>query len=338
MESFFLSIKNVNHFTSDRNITLAHAVIVKRPFIEAKLLVNGLYQREYTVDSKGQIQAQIEWTNNLDTKINDLSISAKISGNAVNEKTINAQQGFYDSAKDTITWDKNSVRGFSEVNPSDTGSVGFNISLLSLFSAGGGMIIDPTVKIEVSISGKQSSSSFETQNLSNSASSIIRVISDVGFSAKALYFSGPFSNTGPIPPKAENETTYTITWSVSNTANNVSKAVARSSLPSWVRFVGPISPTDEDLNYNPSTKEIVWNVGNIPKGTGITTPDHSVSFQVAISPSLSQVGTKPVLIRDVVLTGHDNFANVDVRANKSSLTTGLDSDPLLPSSGGIVVE
>lgn len=318
--------------------SLARAVTVKKPFIEAKVLVNGVYQREYAVNSKGQIQGQIEWTNNLDTKINDLSIVAKISGNAVNRKTINGQQGFYDSAKDIITWDKNSIRGFDEVNPSETGSVGFNISLLSLFSAGGGMLVDPTIKIEVSISGKQLSSGFDTQSLSNSASSIIRIISDVGFSAKALYFSGPFSNTGPIPPKAENETTYTITWSVSNTANNISKAVARSSLPSWVRFVGPIMPLDEDLNYNPSTKEIIWNVGSIPKGTGITTADHSVSFQVAFSPSLSQVGTRPVLVRDVVLTGHDNFANVDVRASKTSLTTLLDSDPMLPIGGGTVVE
>ncbi|MDO8659992.1 MAG: hypothetical protein Q7K54_05350 [Candidatus Parcubacteria bacterium] len=318
--------------------SLAHVVTVKRPFIEARLLVNGVYQREYAVDSKGQIQGQIEWTNNLDTKINDLSIVAKISGNAVNRKTINAQQGFYDSAKNAIIWDKNSIKGFSEVSPGDTGSVGFSVSPLSLFSAGGGMLVDPSINVEVSISSKQLATGYDTQNLTNSASSVIRMISDVGLSAKALYYSGPFSNTGPIPPKVENETTYTITWSVSNTANNVSKAIVRSALPPWIRFVGPISPMDEDLNYNPSTKEIVWNVGNIGKGTGITAADRSVSFQVVFSPSLSQVQTSPVLVRDAVLTGHDNFANVNVRASKSSLNTRLDNDPLSPPSGGTVVE
>ena len=200
------------------------------------------------------------------------------------------------------------------------------------------MLSDPSIKVEVSISGKQLSTGYETQNLDNSVSSIIRIISDIGFNAKALYYSGPFANTGTIPPKIENETTYTITWSVSNTANNISKAVVRSSLSSWVRFVGPISPSDEDLNYNPSTKEIVWNVGNIGKGAGITVADHSVSFQVVLSPSLSQVGTSPVLTRDAVLTGHDNFANVDVRASKTSLNTNLTNDPLFPPAGGTVVE
>ncbi len=318
--------------------SLAHVVAIKKPFIEARFFVNGVYRREYAVDSKGQIQGQIEWTNNLDTKINDVTIVAKISGNAVNRKTINTQQGFYDSAKDTIIWDKNSVGVFNEVNPGDSGSVGFTVSPLSLFSAGGGMLSDPSIKVEVSISGKQLSTGYETQNLDNSVSSIIRIISDIGFNAKALYYSGPFANTGTIPPKIENETTYTITWSVSNTANNISKAVVRSSLSSWVRFVGPISPSDEDLNYNPSTKEIVWNVGNIGKGAGITVADHSVSFQVVLSPSLSQVGTSPVLTRDAVLTGHDNFANVDVRASKTSLNTNLTNDPLFPPAGGTVVE
>lgn len=318
--------------------SVAHVVTVKKPFIEAKLFVNGVYQREYAVDSKGTINAQIQWVNNLDTRVNDLSITAKISGNALNRRTISAQQGFYNSANDTIVWDKNYVSGFSEVNPGDSGSVGFNVSPLSLFSASGGMIADPSIKVEISISGKQLATGYETQNLINSDSSIIKIISNVGFNAKVLYYSGAFSNIGPIPPKVENETTYTINWSVSNTANNVSKAVARSSLPPWVRFMGTISPSSEDLTYNPSTREIVWNLGTIPKGAGITGADRSVSFQIAFSPSLSQVNTRPLLIRDTVLTGYDNFANVNVRANETSLNTTLDNDPSAPFGSGVVIE
>ena len=111
-----------------------------------------------------------------------------------------------------------------------------------------------------------------------------------------------------------------------------------SSLPSWVRFVGPFTPSAEDLVYNPSTKEITWNIGRIPKGTGITTADRSVSFQIGFTPSLSQRGTTPVLVNDAVLTGHDDFANVDVRVSKTSLRIKLDNDPTFPSDGGIVAE
>ena len=320
--------------------SLSHSVTIKKPFIETKLSINGAHQREYALNIKTSLSGTINWSNNLDTKINDLEIKAKISGNAVDRKTINTKDGFYNSlgGEDVIVWNKNFVDEFKEVNPGDSGAVSFSVSPLSLFSATGGLLSDPSIKIDVSISGKQAIAGYATQDLNNSDSGIVRIISDVGFTTKALYYSGPFVNKGPIPPKVGEETTYTIQWSLSNTANNISKAVIRSSLPFWMRFVGPITPSAEDLTYNPSTKEIIWNIGRISKGTGIIAADRSVSFQVAFTPSLSQVNTTPILINDAVLTGHDDFANVDVKVSKTSLRTKLDNDPLFPSSGDKVIE
>jgi len=318
--------------------SLSHVVVVKKPFIEANLFVNGVYEREYATDAKTSVRGEIRWINNLDTKVNDLEIRAKISGNAFDRKTINAQQGFYDSLNDTIVWDKNSRNGFSEVDPGDSGSVSFSVSPLSLISAGDGLVSDPSIKIDISISGKQLIAGYANTDLKNSESAIVRIISDVGFTTKALYYSGPFSNTGPIPPKVENETSYTIVWSLSNTTNNVSKGVVRSTLPSWVKFVGTISPAGEDLTYNPSTREIVWNIGRVPRGTGLLTASRSVSFQIVFTPSLSQIHTIPVIINDSILTGYDDFAKVDLRVNKISLRTQLDNDPMFPSGGATVVE
>lgn len=318
--------------------SLGQTVQIEKPSIEAKLFVNGVYQREYAVDSKSKVVAQIEWVNNLDTAINDLQISAKLSGNALDRKSIVAERGFYNSSSDTIVWDKNYQNGFAEVNPGQAGSVAFSFNPVSLFSGASGMLSSPMVNIDVSISGKQAVTGFETKKLDSGESKVIRVISDVGLATKALYYSGAFENSGLIPPQAEKETTYTIVWSFSNTANNISKAVVRSTLPPWVRFVGPISPASEDLNYNASTKEITWNVGNIPKGTGITTKDRQVSFKIGFTPSLSQVGSVPVIINDTTLTGHDDFANVDIRVNKSALYTRLPNDPLFPPNGERVVE
>lgn len=318
--------------------SLEHTILIKKSSIEARLLVNGVYQREYAIDTKTPIQGQIQWSNNLETKINNLEIRAKISGNAVNRKTIIVGQGYYNSSQDLIVWDKNSQNNFAEVNPGDSGSVSFSLSPLSLFSAAGGIVSSPTINIDVSVTGQQAQSGGAVTQLSNSESKIIRIISDLGLSNKALYYSGPFTNTGPIPPKVEQKTTYTIVWSLSNTANNISKAQIRSTLPPWVRFLGLFSPASEDLSFDASTKEIVWNIGGIPRGTGITEAGRTVSFQVELTPSLSQVGTTPTIINDTILTGHDDFANVDVRVNKASLDTRLLSDPNFPANGSRVVE
>jgi hypothetical protein len=336
-------IKSGSQSTKDKYLlgeifnSVSPMVLVRKPFIETRLSVNGAFGREYATDVDTPIRGSIEWINNLDTKLNDLEIKAKITGNAFNEKTIDGEEGFYDSATDTIIWDRNAVNDFKEINPGDSGTVNFTIPPISLVT-NNKILIDPVVNIEISISGKQMLEGYSVKDLNNFESATVRVISNVGFKNKILYYSGDFTNTGPIPPKVENKTTYTVVWSLTNTANNVSKSVVRSTLPSWVSFVGTVSPASEDLVYNPSSREILWNVGTIAKGAGITKVPKSVSFQVSISPSLSQAGRAPTLINDAILTGHDDFANVNVRVANGPQNTQLSSDPLFPANGGAVVE
>lgn len=316
--------------------SIQSTIAVQKPFIEADLVINGVSQKEYMASSTTPIAVQIQYANNLNTSVNDFQIVAKLSGNAFDPKTVKAQQGFYDSSANTITWDSNSNSQFQEINPGDTGTVAFSVSPLSLYSAAGGMLSSPTISIEVDIAGKQAVQGFATNQLTNSSSADIKIVSDIGFSAKALYSSGPFTNTGPIPPKVGEATTYTVVWSLSNTANSISNVEVTSTLPAWMTFVGPFSPANENLIYNPSTREITWGADRIPAGAGIVGDPRSVSFQVSFTPSLSQVGTIPDIVSSATLTGHDDFANVDVKVNKGALNTQLGSDPSFPNNGSIV--
>lgn len=318
--------------------SLSHTLAIKKPFIEAQLVVNGAYDREYAVSTRSTIQGQIRWRNNLDTKINDLVITARITGNAFDRKTINAQQGFFNSAEDYLIWDKNSIKDFAEVTSGEAGAVGFSVSPIALFSAEGGLVNSPTVNIEVSISGKQALEGNVLKELKNSESKTVKIISDTTFASSGLYYSGPFKNTGPMPPKAEQETSYTITWTLSNTSNTISKAQVKATLPSWVRYVGQASPASESLVYNSAAREVVWNAGTIQKGAGITGASKEVSFQVALTPSISQVGEAPVLVNSSVLTGHDDFANVGIEVKRSAITTRISNDPLFLPENSRVVE
>lgn len=318
--------------------SLGHTVAIKKPFIAGKLFINGVYQREYATDSKTPIQGQITWTNNLDTNINDLEITAKISGNAFDRKTIKTNTGFYNSAQNIIVWDKNYEEDFASVSPGASGAVNFSVTPLPLYSASVGMLSEPTININISVSGKQLLDGNVVKTVVSSESKIVRIISDVGLGAKALYYSGAFVNTGPIPPKVEKETTYTVVWNLSNTSNNISKAQLKATLPAYMKFVGTIKPNTENLTYNSYNREITWNIGGIPRGTGITNASREVSFQVAFTPSLSQVGQTPVIINEAVLTGHDDFANVDVRASRGVLNTKLSNDATFPSNGAVVIE
>ena len=316
--------------------SFSHTIAIRKPFVATELIVNGSAGREYAVDTKTPIRGEIRWLNNLDTKINNLEIRLKLSGNALDRRSVEVEDGRYDSLNDVIIWDKNYQSELQEVDPGGGGSVSFSLSSLPLLSSGE-VVRDPLIRLEASVAGEQALAD-EMKSVNNSDTKTVRIISDIGFASKALHFSGPFQDTGPVPPRVEQETTYTIVWTLTNTANSISKTRVVSTLPPWARFLGPVSPAAENLTYNSGAKEIVWEVGNLNRGAGILGPGREVAFQVAIIPSLSQVGTAPTILNDAALTGHDDFANVNIRVNKSSLNTRLSNDPLFPPSGDRVVE
>ncbi|MDQ3076083.1 MAG: DUF11 domain-containing protein [bacterium] len=318
--------------------SLSYAVMVQKPFIATKLFINGVYDRDYAIDSRTPILAEIKYTNNLGTKINDLEIRAKISGNSFNRNSLRAPRGYYDSINNTVIWNKDYDTELTEIAPYETSTVAFSVLPLSLFAAGGRFTNQPVINIDIAITGKQLLEGSVIKKLENSESKVVRITSDLGFSTKALYYSGAFNNTGSIPPKAESETTYTMVWSLTNSANNVSKAQIKSSLPPYIRFVGTINPASEDLTYNASTREIVWNIGGVPIGTGISAASREIAFQISFTPSLAQIGEVVKLINEAILTGHDDFANVDLRVSRQFLNTSLTNDPLFPKNGAKVVE
>ncbi len=316
--------------------SLIHTTLVEKPFISAVLYIDAVSQKEYAKEAKGSIQGEIRWVNNLPTRINDMQIKASLSGNALNRNSINTRDGFYNSSLDTIVWDRNSNPGFIEVAPGASGSVGFSFSPVSLFSGSGGMLNEPIVDISVSVSGREDLNTGGVGELNSVDRKRVKFISDLSFNNRILYSAGPFTNTGPVPPKAEQKTTYTIAWNITNTANRISKGQVRATLPPWVRYLEKVSPANEDVSYNPSSREVVWNVDEIPRGAGINSGDKEVFFQVEFNPSLSQTGTAPTLINNTTLTGFDDFANVEVRVNKSALTTRLFNDSVYPNANDLV--
>jgi hypothetical protein len=317
--------------------SIIHNMLVEKPFVSAVLYINGSSQKEYSVEARNIIQGEIRWVNNLPTRVNDIQIKATLSGNALNKNSIVSRDGFYNSAQDAIIWDRNSNPIFSEVAPGQSGSVNFSFSPTPLFSGSGGMLSEPIINIDVSVNGREDLSSGGVASLKSIDSKKVKIISDVALSNKLLYSVGPFTNTGPVPAKVETPTTYTVVWSVSNTSNSISNAQVRGSLPPWVKFLDRISPVSEDLSFNPSSREVVWNIEQIPRGTGINNPEKEVSFQVEFNPSLSQVGTAPTIVNALALTGFDDFAKVEVRLNKPALTPRLINDPAFSTKSDIVI-
>ena len=296
--------------------SLLQTITISKPFLNARVLVNGQDLSTYSVSSGQIVHAQINWTNNLSGRVTDAKIIANISGNAFDKTTVDPLDGFYDSANSQIIWDKNSVPDLGSVEPGSSGNLAFTFKPVSLV---GSSITNPEIGIDVSIKGQQPSVGSTFTDINNFSKKVIKIFSDFQIASSASFTSGA------LPPKAESETKYTVTWTLSNSANGVSNASARSVLPIYMNWVGNAN-TSENVSYNTVSREVIWNIGSVSPNTGFSS-NREASFTIALKPSLSQVGGIPSIMKEVSLVGTDTFTGTELHSSYRPLTTTLSNDP-----------
>ncbi len=289
-------------------------VTISKPFLEAKILVNGQDQTGYSVSGGSTVNAGVAWANNLSTRITDAQIIVSLSGNAYDKTTVDAGNGFFDSANNQIIWDRNSISNLSEINPGENGSVSFSFKPVSLIGLTN-MIKSPEVSIKVSIKGREPQLGSTYTDVNNFSEKIVKLLSDFQIASSVSYLSGS------LPPKAETTTNYTVTWTLSNSANSISGGQAHALIPIYVNWVGVSTGENENVTYNEVTREVTWNTGSVSPNTGIDS-NREASFIISIKPSLSQFGSIPQLMKEIYLSGTDSFTNTVIKSTRGSVTTG----------------
>lgn len=290
-------------------------ILITKPFLDARILVNGQDQTEYVVSGGETVNAEIYWANNLSTRITDGQIIVSLSGNVFDKSTVNGNNGFYDSVNNQIIWDKNSVSSLSEINPGESGTVTFSFKPSSLVGLSN-VVKSPQISIKVSIKGRQPQLGSTYNDVNNFSEKVVKILSDFQIASSATYSSGS------MPPKAETETNYIVTWTLSNSANNITEARARSALPIYVKWVGLLQGVNDNLTYNEVTHEVIWDIKSVLPSTGINS-NREVSFIVSLKPSLTQVGSVPQLMKEIYLSGTDSFTNTLIKNTHGPITTTL---------------
>lgn len=301
-------------------LTVPHAVSIKRPFVGADMALNGDSGKVVVVQSGTSVQGRITWTNNLDVAIQDLEISTQITGSALDRASVTASRGFYRSLDSTVLWSKDEDSTFASVAPGASGVVEFTFTPKA--SAG----VNPQINVTVSVKAKRPSTGNVPEEITSAFSRTVKVGSAISLSAQAQHFAGSITNSGPMPPKVDQETTYTIVLSARNPSNTISNAKVTASLPSYMSYKGQVSPADASIVYDERSRGLVWTIGDLKAGAGSTLPAAKVSFKVSLTPSLSQVGQRPALMGSATLTGDDRFTGVRTSTSADGPTTDLSGE------------
>ncbi len=309
-------------------VTSSRSVTIKRPFISVGLALDDVEKDSYVFQGRERVEGEISWKNNLEDVISNAQIEVTFSGNGLDESTVSANRGFYNSVTNTLRWSKETFNTFAQVDPSDAGILTFNFRPVDITSEG---VRNPEILLTITVRGERMNQSNVPESIESSILRTVRFASDITLTPQLQHSSGLIPNSGPLPPRAEEVTSYTISWVVTNNANRVSGVEVTGVLPSYVSWTGNIRPQNANIQFNPNTNTVTWNVGEVEQGVGASRSPKEVAFQVNILPSTSQIGQSPVLVHTQRISGFDQFTEEEIEYSAPQVTIGSLSDTSRPS-------
>ncbi|OHB20227.1 MAG: hypothetical protein A2854_04420 [Parcubacteria group bacterium RIFCSPHIGHO2_01_FULL_56_18] len=316
----------------------AHHVTVSRPFLGLAVTLNKDIVGGSAVVSPGEtVNVSLAYENNLSTEVTDAVIVARLGGIEIDGATVQSSSGFYRSTDKVVLWDKTTTRGaLSRIAPGAKGTLNFTFQMPTNDALA--EVRNPSLSISVHAAGRRVSENGVPETLQATAVQNIKVASDLQLIAQGLYYSNPFGSSGPMPPKANTETTYALVFSLTNTTNRIEDGVITATLPPYVRWVGIYSPSGEDITFNQTDSTMTWRVGDIEPGAGVNgAVPKQAAIAIGFTPSTSQIGQQPLLIRDVTFKGKDAATGASVTRIADDVSTSINGDPGFNSANANVV-
>jgi hypothetical protein len=295
--------------------TVSTDIVIEQPFIGVDVTINGETSATVAIDPKRAAEINVDFVNTLDDVIYDGVIHVELEGNALDEVVVSVTGGFYDSTKNTITWDSVDVPALKEIAPGRKGGVGFSIQPREDISE------TPEFSMTVTVQGQRVFEDRVPQQLVGTVERTIKITSIAKLASSALYSEGPFVNTGPTPPVAETETKYTLLFTADAGTNALTGGEMTAILPQYMDWLDLVSE-DDTVTYSAVNRTLTWSVGTMDANA------HKEAWvQVSFLPSLTQVGKTPILLETQRFKATDRFTGTVIRTEAPALTTELFNDP-----------
>ncbi|HOF42616.1 MAG TPA: hypothetical protein PLF30_02765 [Candidatus Moranbacteria bacterium] len=291
-------------------------------------IMQKLQNKEGNVIYPGEtLKYMLSYRNTGDMGLRNAIITAEIQSKVLDFSKIKIEKGSFDGSTNTITWKASGIPGLANIDPGQGGEVYFLIPVKTMIPVDSSEDKNFVVTSVAKIDSPDIPTPVDSNKIIGSNTLELRLASKVIFETKAFYNDSKIRNSGPIPMETNRETTFSVHWAVANISNDLSGARIVSSLPSGIKWTGQIYPADEKISYDSRTNQVVWDIGDIPAGTGVLVPAREVVFQIGVVPQVNQIGEPIPIVNKSIFTAKDKFANVDIIKSIEQKDTQLPEDP-----------
>lgn len=310
--------KPENQYIAGATLTESYTeFVIERPFIDVSIEVNGENKNPVVLAAGSSADVQIEVTNTLDESFYDMKVEVVPEGSALNSAKISSSDGYYDSNTGVIRFETANRPSFSQVRAGTSENLVITI-------APGNTDSTSSFSFTVNVYGRRVGETSAQEQLFGTTKLEARYASNVSASNSLA------SVSGPIPPKVGMTTTYQVALTATAGSNEITGGVMKTTLPVYVDWLANYQ-AEGLVVYNPVNRELEWQVGSINGGKGKT-----LIFTVALQPSDSQIGSKPILVNQQTFEAKDRFTGTTLRATVPQMSTELGTDGNYQDDSGTV--
>lgn len=318
-------------------LSASHSIVLARPFLGLKIVLDSTNQNgDVVVRPKEKVTGTIEWVNNTQSDLRNVVITLGFLGPLYVSNSVTAPNGTYRISEKNIVWNSRTEESLQKISPGTLGSFRFSFEVPEMISVSSSK--DAVMTLSASGKADRSGESDVPESVESLATQRVRLAGNIALTSRALYGVGGIQNSGPLPPKVDTKTTYTIGWSLTNGINQMGNVVVQSKLPPHVKWLENFVPTGERLYYNEDTNTLTWEAGTVRPFVGGKGGSKEVFFQVELSPTLDDVGSAPDLLGQAELSATDAITGEKISARSPSLTTYIFTDPIYKAGMDAVVE
>jgi hypothetical protein len=204
-------------------------LVIAQPFIAGTISVDGKTDDVIALGIGRDVSGAVSWVNNSGQTVTNPTFTLSLGGDTIDTSSIIAADSYFDPLARTIIWTPDSNTSLASIAPGDKGILPFSFSVLPASGS-------RDITLGLSIRGLFPEQGNIEQSISMIDTKTIRFASNLQFAAQGLYSIGPIKNTGPYPPKADVETTYSLNWTILPTDNALTNATATATLPAGVTW------------------------------------------------------------------------------------------------------
>lgn len=329
---FAIGVRENNKFFKF-NSARAQVNIAALPLEVGILLYN---QESNSVNLGDFLQFKISYKNNASISLADVILKAKLDDLMYDFASLKTS-GFYNGSDNTITWNAGNKPEFKNLESGAVGEVGFQINVKPRYIIRTFRDKNFSLNVLAMVETPTVPPNLAVNSLSVSSDLAVKVNTKAELKTKGYYYDSVLKNSGPLPPKVGQTTTYAIHWQITNYSNDLDKVMVRTVLPEGISWLSKKAGAGAStLDYNDRTNELTWNVGKISAATGVLLDAYEVIFQVGLTPSVRNVNSTMPVIGESKLTAEDAFTGVSIMAESPELRTDMPDDPNIGFAKGRV--